>query len=121
MTYHAEDLFRAFLVSYMEWHCVCVRVYVCVQVRGQPGHNTAFPSARQSVLITQSQQKLIHQGLATNPLAFREGIEWERIKAREWQFYTVNATSLSVKKTWQREGEKRGQKETAVKSTEMPA
>lgn len=53
---------------------VCVRA--CVRQLGDSqGTTRLFHWARQSMLITQSQQKLIQQGLATNPLAFRKGRE----------------------------------------------
>lgn len=95
---------------------------MCVQVRGQPGHNMAFPSARQSVPINPSQENLIQRAFA-NPLAFSEDRERERKKASEWLVYKMLQVpqSLSVKKTWQREGEKQGQKERRRLSSEMPA
>lgn len=96
-------------------------VHVCVGFRGQPGHNPAFPSARQSVLITQSQQKLIQQGLATNPpppLKGGQRVGEHKRQDKEWRVYYKlphARLSLSVNNMMERK------KETAVKSFEMPA
>lgn len=90
----------------------------CVWFRRQPGRNPAFPSARQSVLITQSQQKLIQQGLAANPpRLYREDREWEKIKDKEWRVYKVPHAPLSSSVNDMMERKK----ETAAKSFEMPA